>query len=149
MTEIRSFSKEHSFLSNMHIAPIRWGGVIWPSTEHAYQAAKTSNIEQQEAIRNNPCPKKAKKAGKKVDMRPDWDKLKVDVMRSVCFAKFTQHPELKQKLIDTGNARLVEGNWWHDNFWGTCPEDSENGQNWLGKILMELREQFRVESLVE
>ena len=78
----------------------------------------------------------AKRLGKRVELRPDWEDVKIDIMRQVLKSKFTQNPELKAKLIATGDAELIEGNNWNDRFWGVC---NGKGQNHLGRLLMELR----------
>jgi ribA/ribD-fused uncharacterized protein len=78
--------------------------------------------------------------------RPDWEDVKVEVMRSVLTAKFLQNPDLCQRLKATTPRRLIEGNTWHDNFWGICQCDfgcfAVLGQNRLGHLLMELRSQL-------
>jgi ribA/ribD-fused uncharacterized protein len=78
----------------------------------------------------------SKKLGKRVELRPDWEDVKIDIMRQVLKSKFTQNPELKAQLIATGDAELIEGNNWNDRFWGVC---RGKGQNHLGKLLMEVR----------
>ena len=81
---------------------------------------------------------KAKKVGRHVDLRPDWEEVKVGIMEEIVRAKFTQNETMKQKLISTARARLVEGNYWHDVFWGVDLKTGE-GENHLGKILMKVR----------
>lgn len=88
----------------------------------------------------------SKRLGRKVDLRTDWDLVKLDVMRRVVRAKFEQHPNLAQYLIDTGDAELIEGNTWHDVYWGVDLKTDE-GENHLGKILMALRQEFRENGL--
>lgn len=149
LNEIRVFKGEYSFLSNMYIATINWNGKMWPSSEHAYQAAKTFDDAEQEEIRLHPCPKNAKRAGKRVTMIPEWNSIRVEVMREIVRCKFQQNPELMQKLLATKDATLIEGNWWHDRFWGVCPFDGNDGKNWLGRILMEVREERMLDDIVE
>lgn len=88
----------------------------------------------------------SKRLGRKVDLRTDWDLVKLDVMRRVVRAKFEQHPNLAQYLLDTGDAELIEGNTWHDVYWGVDLKTDE-GENHLGKILMALRQEFRENGL--
>jgi ribA/ribD-fused uncharacterized protein len=120
-----------------------WRGVLWPTSEHAYQAAKTLDPEQQRQILNLASPAYAKRAGKLVTMRSDWNDVKVGIMTEIVYEKFNQNPELKQKLLDTGDAIIEEGNYWKDRTWGICPPGSGLGQNLLGKILMVLRQMWR------
>ena len=88
-------------------------------------------------------PLTAKRRGKKVPLRPDWEEVKDDLMYQVCKAKFTQHPDLQEMLLATGNQELQEGNTWGDTYWGVC---KGKGQNKLGKILMRIREELREEN---
>lgn len=84
--------------------------------------------------------------GKIIPVRPDWETIKVDVMKNVVRLKFTQSSELKTRLLATGDEELIEGNRWHDNFWGDCSCNncsSVKGTNMLGKILMEVREELK------
>jgi len=140
---IDSFTGEYSFLSNFHPCTISWQGRTWSTVEHAYQAAKTRNIDYQEVIRNAPSPSDAKKLGRKVRLRGDWDEVKVPIMCELVYLKFTQNPALADLLIKTGSAELVEGNYWHDNFWGNCVCEkcsNRKGSNALGIILMNVRD---------
>ena len=148
---IDSFSGEFAFLSNFYFAAIRTRptrscpkGIEYPTSEHAYQAAKTRDIRKRRALARLPRPNEAKKAGREMVLRDDWDEVKVRIMTSIVRAKFRQHPELADKLLATGNALLVEGNWWHDTFWGVC---GGVGHNYLGKILMMVRRELRERKL--
>lgn len=136
MNKIESFQGEHRFLSNFWHVYVTYDGEVYPTVEHAYQAAKTLNPEFRKAI----CyatTGEAKRMGRQVPMRPDWEAIKIDVMRDLLKQKFTEEPELRELLLATGDAELIEGNTWNDYFWGVC---NGNGQNWLGKLLMEVRE---------
>ena len=73
-------------------------------------------------------------------LRPNWEEKKVSIMREIVLAKFTQNEELGRKLVKTGSAVLQEGNYWGDTFWGIC---KGKGGNWLGRILMEVREELQ------
>lgn len=139
MATIQEFTGEYRFLSNFYLAPVEWNGTVWPSSEHAYQAAKTLDLATQELIRNLPTPAAAKKAGKLVKMRSDWDDVKVLCMLEILRSKFTLNADLRAQLLATGDAHLEEGNWWKDVFWGVCPVGSGRGLNMLGKLLMEVR----------
>lgn len=141
-TEIKRFVHEYAFLSNFHHNVIELWGYTWPTTEHAYQAAKTLSLKEFETINQVPWPYMAKKLGKYCFLRSDWNNIKDDVMLECLIAKFTQHPELLMQLNQTGNKLIVEGNFHYDNYWGQCPPDSTGGQNKLGKLLMSIRMHF-------
>ena len=143
---IDDFQGDYYFLSNFAPAPVRLNGVRYPTVEHAYQAAKTLAPEEREKIRGSSTPALARKLGRKVTKRPDWSDQKVDLMRDLVRQKFAGQPDLKKRLLATKDAELVEGNTWHDNFWGDCRCArcaSSPGQNWLGRILMDVRRQLQ------
>jgi ribA/ribD-fused uncharacterized protein len=143
---IEDFQGDYFFLSNFAPGPVQLNGLRFPTVEHAYQAAKTLEPEERQKIQQASTPALAKKMGRKVTKRPDWGDLKVDLMRDLVRQKFTGHSELKKRLLATGDAELVEGNTWHDNFWGDCRCArcaSSPGQNWLGRILMDVRRQLQ------
>jgi len=133
---IDKFEGRHRFLSNFYLHQMTFENILYPSSEHAYQAAKTLDVSLRLGIANLPSPGKAKKAGKNLELREDWEDVKVDIMREILNIKF-QDPELQTKLLDTGYHELVEGNTWGDTFWGVCGGE---GQNWLGKLLMKIRQ---------
>lgn len=138
---IDSFRGDFGFLSNFHEATIYVDGARYRSVEHAYQAYKTLDPWSRRLIREAPTPGQAKKLGQGVQLRGDWEAVKVDLMRTFVKKKF-ENPFLRPLLLATGDAELVEGNTWNDTFWGVC---RGTGQNWLGKILMEVRETIRQE----
>jgi hypothetical protein len=135
---ITRFDGENEFLSNFFFAKVVWEDIEFPTSEHAFQADKTLNMEERRAIAALSTPGKAKRAGKRVKLRPDWDKIRVDRMLAIVEAKFKQNPELMERLIATGDAELIEGNTWNDTFWGVC---RGKGRNILGKILMIVRDE--------
>ena len=137
---ISEFQGEHRFLSNFWPAEIEFEGIRYPSVEHAYQAAKSLNQEDRIRIAAMPDPAEAKRAGRALALRPDWETAKFEVMAICVRAKFTTHPDLRAKLLATGNAELVEGNTWGDRVWGVY---EGRGENRLGKILMRVREECR------
>lgn len=141
---ITQFKGEFHFLSNFYLCTIRVRGWrTFPSVEHLYQAAKTKDRNRQEGIRHAPNADIAKKAGNLVPLREDWEEIKYNIMQNAVLMKFTQNNELGQKLISTHPSELIEGNHWHDNYWGNCYCEKCNniqGENHLGKILMYVRD---------
>ena len=136
---IDSFRGEHFFLSNFFEAPVIYDGITYLNNEAAFQAQKTLNKKQRLkfAMLN---PSQAKKMGRSVSLRPDWEEIKINVMYEICKAKFTQNENLKRSLLNTGNAELIEGNNWGDKIWGQV---NGIGENNLGKILMRIREELK------
>ncbi len=141
VSAISSFSGKNRFLSNFWLCRVTFEGVEYDSTEHAYQAAKTVSEELREWVRTAPSPGQAKKRAYRLTLRPDWDDVKEHVMLALLREKF-KDPELRAKLLATGDAELVEGNTWGDKYWGVC--DGE-GQNRLGVLLMLVRDEVKNE----
>lgn len=137
---ITEFRGKWTRLSNYAICSIWFDRHIYGSVEHAYQAAKTLNEEHRQRVRHMATPNQAKSMGRRLTLRPDWEEVKVEVMRGLLAEKFAQEPD-HTTLLSTGDEVLVEGNWWGDRFWGQCPLG--DGENWLGRLLMELRETYR------
>lgn len=138
MTTINSFRNEYYFLSNFYISPVTYKGVTYSNNESAFQSAKTLNKEIRKLFETT-TPNEAKKLGRVVSLRPDWDRVKYRIMYEIVLAKFTQNKELKEKLLSTGSLYLEEGNTWGDTIWGTV---KGKGDNYLGKILMRVREEL-------
>lgn len=134
---IDSFRGEYRFLSNFYVAKLYWEGYYWPTSEHAFQAAKSLDPDYRWAVRNLATPGRAKRYGRLANRRADWEDIKIDIMRKIVKAKFDQNPYLMHGLIATAPQELVEGNAWGDTFWGVC---NGVGENHLGKILMEIRD---------
>ena len=147
---INSFDKEYEFLSNFYpslIAIHEENGslMLYKTVEHAFQAGKTTDMALKRKIGSQSTPGKAKKLGRIIALRSDWEEIKIERMKKCVHDKF-QIPYLQEKLLTTGEEELIEGNFWHDNFWGNCQCDKCQriiGQNYLGKILMAEREQIR------
>jgi ribA/ribD-fused uncharacterized protein len=129
--------EDYVFLSNFHNVSIILKDKVWPSVEHCYQAMKTVCEKDQEKIRRASSVSQVKRLGNQIELRPDWDDIKVDVMKAIVKAKFVQNKQLSKRLIDTGDSELVEYAPWGDIFWGVNKEGV--GENMLGKILMEIR----------
>lgn len=141
---IDSFSGDFAFLSNFFSSPIEVEGHTYPTVEHAFQAFKTHNLGERAAIRKAETPAKAKRMGRNVSLRSDWESVKIGLMLDFITKKF-KDPILKQRLLDTDDAELVEGNTWHDTFWGV-DSNTGKGKNWLGRLLMEVREEIQEEN---
>lgn len=133
----------HRFLSNFWLCPVMFEYAVYPSAEHAYQAAKTLDPNKRQLILACPSPGAVKRLGKAVPMQPGWDKIKISVMTKIVRDKFTRNADLGARLRATGNREIEEGNWWGDKFWGVCPTGSGDGENHLGKILMQIRGELK------
>jgi len=132
---------DYGCFSNFAPYPISIDGREWPTSEHYFQAQKFLDSERRERIRHTPSPMIAARLGRdrKARLRPDWEQVKLDVMRKAVRAKFTQHEAIRRVLLDTGHATIVERTT-KDRFWGDGGDGS--GKNWLGRILMEVREEL-------
>ncbi|MCC9000273.1 MAG: NADAR family protein [Candidatus Contendobacter sp.] len=143
MSDITSFRGEHAFLSNFHPAEILFEGERYPTVEHAFQAAKTLDAGQRETVRLAATPTLAKRLGRKVTLRRDWETVKVALMRDLLRLKF-QQPALCERLLATGETRLIEGNRWNDRTWGCVWVKTQwVGRNLLGQLLMQVRTELQ------
>ena len=142
MESIRSFRGENLFLSNFYRdrQPIFFNNKYYLTAEHAFQASKATSEEAREYVASSPDARTAQHRGREIACRADWEKIKVQVMASIVWEKFSENASLKQALLNTGDAYLEEGNWWGDTFWGVC---NGEGYNMLGKILMAVRDALR------
>jgi ribA/ribD-fused uncharacterized protein len=140
---IRRFSDEHGWLSNFHPCTVPFDGDVYPSAEHAYQAAKLEDRSERWRVKWTDTPGQAKRAGQRLVLRPDWERVKKRVMLTVLLGKFSSSSELAELLCQTMPHQLVEGNTWHDNYWGDCecgrPACALPGENNLGKLLQVIR----------
>ena len=141
--KVAEFQGEYRFLSNFWPAEVTYEGIAYPTTEHAYQASKTLDPEARKRIAAPPTPAEAKAEGRKLKLRGDWETAKFVVMEDVVRLKFTKHADLRDKLLATGDALLEEGNTWGDRVWGVY---QGQGENRLGKILMNVRDELRTAS---
>lgn len=131
-----SFRGNRFFLSNFY--PLPDGKTL----EHYYQAAKVApgpHVWKQRILQAR-TPGEARRLGRLAPIRPDWDNVKIAVMRDLVLKKFAAGSDLAEKLLATGNEDLVEENNWGDRFWGRC---DGRGENWLGRLLMERRRELR------
>lgn len=142
ISQISEFRGDYAFLSNFYPAPVSYMGETYANNEAAFQAQKTlSAIEQRKfCIFRMHSPYDAKNLGKSLTLRPDWEKVKIRLMYEICMCKFMQNPELRDKLLATGDCTLVEENNWGDYFWGKV---NNCGENQLGIILMDVRAKLR------
>ena len=137
MEAIKHFNGKYAFLSNFYNCPVVINNIQFQNSEAAFQAMKCITQSDRYCFANLP-PNKAKQLGRHVTLRPDWNDIRIDIMKQVVLDKFTRNTDLGTKLLETGDAELIEGNNWHDTFWGV--DDTTNiGENHLGKILMEVR----------
>lgn len=148
---IDSFEDKYRFLSNFFILPedgyIRWEGLYYPTNEHFYQAMKTKDSSIRKKISICTTPGLSKKYGNKINLREDWEDIKDTVMEIGLLQKFLLNRKLQKRLLLTSNKKLIEGNYWHDNYWGNCKCNScKNipGINRLGKLLMKIRNKLKV-----
>jgi ribA/ribD-fused uncharacterized protein len=137
---ILEFQGEHRWLSNFWPVTVVLDGIAYPSVECAYQAAKTVILTERKQFTSLTAGQ-AKRAGKTVTMRKDWNEIKLDVMTHLVEQKFILNDVLRKKLLATGNEELIEGNAWNDTFWGVC---KGKGANHLGKIIMGIRTKLQM-----
>lgn len=140
MPTIDKFRGGYFFLSNFYPEPLFWRGRLYQTAEHAYQAAKAAAPEAAERIAAALTPGAAKRMGRRVVLRNDWEQVKLRTMESILRAKFAPGTECAALLERTGSATLVEGNTWGDVYWGVC---NGQGSNYLGILLMLVREENR------
>lgn len=147
------FTGEWASLDNFALTPVNvdigHGMKEYPTSEHAYAAAKAKYPSAAEEIRLESDPGLAKELGRSCVLREEWEQVKFQVMWHVLQAKFDQHPEAVAKLLETGERRIYEGNTWGDNIWGVVSTGKKRyiGRNALGSMLMELREKYRNEPI--
>lgn len=135
------FYGEQSFLSNFYRLDVKHRGRAYKTAEHLYQLAKCVKQSDKEKIRNAPTPRAAKILGRFVEIRPDWEDKKMDIMENILRIKFQKRSRLNRMLCETGDVKLTHLNFWHDTFWGVCAcaQHKRTGQNILGVLLMKIR----------
>lgn len=146
MTTINFYTTngDYGCFSNFSRHPVKLKGKTWATSEHYFQAQKFVDTQHEEELRKAPNPMEVAKMGRDRSrpLRKDWESVKDNIMREVVYAKFTQHADLKETLLSTGNSKLVEHTA-NDNYWADGGDGS--GKNMLGIILMEIRERIRKE----
>lgn len=143
---IREFKDNYSWLSNFYPCEIEHEGILFDSVEKAYQAAKTNDLKLREEISLLSSPGKAKRffKNRREDVREDWTEVNLDVMRELLRKKFVENNYFRRKLLSTGSSEIQEGNFWGDKFFGVDLRTGE-GQNLLGKMIMDIRKEIREE----
>ena len=142
ISTIDSFRGKYYFLSNFFPAEVTYNGLTYQNNEAAFQAQKTYSKEERIEFTTLE-PRDAKRRGRRGRLREDWEQVKDRIMEEIVRAKFSQNKELKEQLLATGDAQLVEGNRWNDRYWGVDIR-SGVGENHLGKILMKVRSELRL-----
>jgi ribA/ribD-fused uncharacterized protein len=132
---ILGFSGPNRFMSNFIECSVDFEGINFPSTEHAYVAAKTLDLELRKEISQVNTAGQVKRLGRALTLRLDWEEIKIDVMHDLLMQKFSKEP-FKSLLLSTKDSYLEETNHWGDVVWGVC---NGIGQNNLGKLLMKIR----------
>lgn len=132
LSPITEFRGKYRFLSNFYPTP----HCPWQTVEHFFQASKALTKAPHKHVLTAPSPSEAKRRGARVILRPDWEEIKVDVMRDALALKFAYDSPLANMLLATEHRLLIEGNTWGDTFWGQC---KGFGHNMLGVLLMERR----------
>ena len=138
--KIENFGYPYKFLSNYYETRIRYDGFIYQSSEAAFHAQKTDDLDEKLKF-STLTPPEAKFKAKNMEIREDWDKIKDNIMYSIVYNKFKQRKDIRDKLINTGNAILIAGNTYNDKYWGVSLKDGK-GLNKLGLILEKVREQL-------
>jgi ribA/ribD-fused uncharacterized protein len=137
-----STKDEYGAFSNFSRYPFELDGLIWPTSEHYFQAQKFESEEYREKIRMSPSPMIAARLGRsrKVPIRSDWEERKDEFMYRAVLAKFQAHSDLKQLLLSTAQEEIIEKTT-KDYYWGCGAKGT--GKNVLGKILMHVRDDLR------
>ena len=150
---IDEFRGKYFFLSNFYIKPVYYKGDWYRSSEHAFQAQKATNEKDKQYVLNTyyspngkNSPGQAKHRGNEITCRKDWNEKRMMIMHNIIRCKFTALDGLDDKLLATEDTLLIEGNSWGDNFWGMVRDTNTGewkGDNFLGKLLMKVRNEIR------
>ena len=146
MIKFSRSNEKYGCFSNFYPCSVESGGIVYPNSECAWQSLKTLDMEKRKKFATYKAAG-AKKMGRRVELRSDWEEVKYQLMVDVCYAKFSQNKELKSILQATGEEELIENTTaWHDNVWGNCECErckETEGKNLLGKALMEVRSKLK------
>ena len=137
-----SVSGEFGCFSNFSPHPVELKGKTWPTSEHYFQAQKFAGTPDEEEVRQAKSPRIAARMGRSRQrpLRKDWEAVKDSIMHEAVLAKFTQHADLREILLGTGDAQIAEHTE-KDKYWGDGGDGS--GKNQLGQILMRVRQELR------
>nr|AYP67558.1 RNA-dependent RNA polymerase [Ingleside virus]UJQ88144.1 MAG: RNA-dependent RNA polymerase [Ingleside virus]UJQ88146.1 MAG: RNA-dependent RNA polymerase [Ingleside virus]UJQ88152.1 MAG: RNA-dependent RNA polymerase [Ingleside virus]UJQ88154.1 MAG: RNA-dependent RNA polymerase [Ingleside virus] len=141
--ESRAFRGDRFFLSNFYPSDLYYEGLVFPTAEHAFQAAKAPTGDLREAVRAAPTPRAAKNIARQFPLPDGWEARRLEVMAAILSLKFAASTDLAARLVATGTDHLVERNTWHDNYWGDClcsKCSRRPGLNHLGVLLMRQRD---------
>jgi ribA/ribD-fused uncharacterized protein len=139
---ITYFKDEYSWLSNFEKVKIYYEGRLYPSVEHAYIAQKSNDEAWKHFCTSTKYSAgNLKKVSKEIDLRDDWEDVKVFIMYDLLKLKFTQEP-FRTKLLETEDMEIIEGNWWGDTFWGV-DVNTDEGENVLGRLIMKIRSEIK------
>jgi hypothetical protein len=141
--KVSYFRDEYVFLSNFYPCWVEYEGMLYKSVEHAYQAAKSLSIEDRKKVQETEYAGEAKKLGRKLKNRNDWEMVKVGIMEQCLLQKFND-PMLRERLLKLKDYEIVEGNNWGDTFWGI--DDKKGGKNILGRLIMKIRDKLLKEN---
>lgn len=146
---IKGLFGEYRWASNFHICPVWFDGLLYTSTEAAYQSAKTLDMEKRKEFTTME-PLESMRAGRALEKTPyfraDWNDVKYDVMSSCIFDKFYRNMDLREKLLATGSKNIEEANHWDDIYWGVCEGFGESN---LGKVLMGIRNYWKLKEVAK
>ena len=137
---ISEFKGKYYYLSNYYTKDFMYNGIVFSCAESAFQLQKLQDPSKIRLLAKS-SPDEAKRIGRSVRLPRDWEEKKLGIMLNIIRSKF-RDPQLREWLLNTGNEDLIEGNTWHDNYWGDCKCSRcryTKGQNMLGKILMRVR----------
>lgn len=140
LNKITKFRDEYRFLSNFFICKIEYNGLTYRSVEHAFQAQKVLNPSIRQYVSKIHSPVDARRYMRSVELRPDWEVVKLAIMTDLVRQKFTKYSALKKLLLDTDDKEIIEENDWHDDYWGVY---KGKGNNHLGKIIMKIRSELK------
>lgn len=138
--DILEFQGQHRWLSNFWPCVVELEGMQFQSVEAAYVAAKTTCMITRKEIQQLASAGDCKRYGRKLKLRPDWEEVKLEIMRQLLQQKFAKGSDLAIKLLKTGDCKIIEGNSWGDTFWGVC---RGVGSNHLGNLIMVIRSQLK------
>lgn len=138
--QITDFSEQYSFLSNLYPSPMVIDGRYYQTVEHAFHAAKAKNEEDAKLVRQCESASQAKRLGKQMPVRDNWEEIQLTVMKRLLLVKFCANRQLSKKLLETGDAPIVYSNNDGDWYWGKF---QGNGENNIGTLLMQVRDILR------